>query len=77
MITLDLSKETIQYFNRKIYENQKEFFLESISRTFNRFYIGENIFKKVPLDLIQNMMNKPFDDSPSKKLRRESTAKKL
>jgi hypothetical protein len=72
-----VNKDTLDYFNRRIYENQKEFFLENIPRTFNRYYIGETIRRgQSSNNVIENMINKPWgDSSPSKKNRKQSSNK--
>jgi hypothetical protein len=62
----------LKYFERRIYENQKEFALDSIPRTFNRYYIGDNMLRRGQ-SIIDNILNKPWEGSPSKKPKKEET----
>jgi hypothetical protein len=76
-----LTKETLEYFDRKIYENQKEFFLDSIPRNFNRYYIAEQHSARKGNNLFDGMMNKSQwdDNSPTrmKKKKSDNVTKKL
>jgi hypothetical protein len=66
----------LDYFDRKIYENQKEFFFESISKTFNRFNIPGSTSRRVSSNVVNSLTCKSRDESPIKKPKKEEAISK-